>query len=192
MTARPSMWGELPPDGAILTTSEYLQTAESVRVQELLYGTLQVADSPHFRHQHLLLEIANLLCAYVKHHRLGTICIAPQDVILDAARALILQPDLMFISNARHDIISDHIWGAPALVIEVMSPKPRIGRLEDRLGHFDRYGVKECWLVHQLAQEIEVLTFGAGGRRRTFKGFARLESTIFPELNLAPGVFSNW
>src|SRR5262245_27172128 len=109
MTDRPTQWGQLPPDGTILTTAEYLQTVESMRVQELIYGQLRVEDgSPHFRHQHLLLEPAILMRVFVGQHKLGTVCIAPMDVILDPARALIVQPDLMFISNAREEIISDH------------------------------------------------------------------------------------
>ncbi len=157
MSERPTVWGELPPDGTVLTTAEYLQTAESLRVQELIYGTLRVEDSPLFRHQNLLLELAVLLRVFVGQHRLGTVCIAPQDVILDPARALILQPDLMFISKARkRDHQRSHL-GRADLVVEVMSPHPRIGKLDERIGYFAQYGVKECWLVHQLTREIEVL-----------------------------------
>jgi hypothetical protein len=46
MSERPAVWGQLPPVGAKLTTAEYLQTAESLRVQELIYGELRVEDSP--------------------------------------------------------------------------------------------------------------------------------------------------
>ena len=56
MSERPTVWGELPPDGTVLTTAEYLQTAESLRVQELIFGTLRVAESPSVRYQDLLLE----------------------------------------------------------------------------------------------------------------------------------------
>jgi len=194
MSERLPVWGELPPHGTVLTTSEYLQTAESMRVQELIYGTLQVAESPHFRHQNLLLELAVLLRVFVGQHKLGTVCIAPQDVILDPARALILQPDLMFISKWRHEIISDHIWGAPDLVIEVMSPHPRIGKLDERIRHFAHYGVKECWLVHQLAQEIEVINLKEYGddRRRTFRGVETIESKVLPDFRLAPAVLACW
>ena len=132
MSERLPVWGELPPDGTVLTTAEYLQTAESLRVQELIYGTLRIEDSPHFRHQNLLLELAVLMRVFVGQHKLGTVCIAPQDVILDPARALVVQPDLMFISKSRSDIISDHIWGAPDLVVEVLSPHPRIGKRHSR------------------------------------------------------------
>jgi len=194
MSERPAAWGELPPHGTVLTTAEYLQTAESLRVQELIYGTLRVEESPHFRHQNLLLELAVLMRVFVGQHKLGVVCIAPQDVILDPARALILQPDLMFISKRRQEIISDHIWGAPDLVVEVMSPQPRIGRLDERIRHFAQYGVKECWLVHQLSREIEVLRlqeFG-DGNRRTFRGVQAIESAVLPEFRISPEVLSCW
>jgi Uma2 family endonuclease len=194
MSERPSVWGELPPDGTVLSTAEYLQTAESLRVQELFYGTLRVAESPLFRHQNLLLELAVLMRVFVGQHKLGTVCIAPQDVILDPARALVLQPDLMFISKARHEIISDHIWGAPDLVVEVMSPHPRIGKLDERIACFARYGVKECWLVHQLTREIEVLRLTAhdGSARQTFRGLEPIDSSVLPLFNISPELLSCW
>jgi Uma2 family endonuclease len=195
MSERPSVWGELPPDGTVLTTAEYLQTAESLRINELIYGKLMVVEeSPLFRHQDLLLELAVLMRVFAGQHKLGTVCIAPQDVILDPARALILQPDLLFVSNARQHIISDHIWGAPDLVVEVMSPKPRIGKLEDRIRYFSQYGVKECWLVHQLSREIEVLrlTQYGDGERRTFRGVQRIESDVLPDFGLSPAVLACW
>jgi len=194
MGERESTFGELPPDGSVLTTAEYLRTAESLRVQELIYGTLRVADSPLFRHQNLLLELAVLMRVFVGQHKLGTVCIAPQDVILDPARALIVQPDLMFISKSRRDIITDHIWGAPDLVVEVMSPHPRIGKVEERIGYFAQYGVTECWLVHQLSREIEVLRlqeYGAGARR-TFRGIERIESAVLPEFGISPELLDCW
>jgi Uma2 family endonuclease len=194
MSEQPPMWGQLPPHGAILTTGEYLQTAESLRVQELIYGKLCVEESPTFRHQNLLLELAVLMRVFVGQHKLGTVCIAPQDVILDPARALILQPDLMFISKNRQEIISDHIWGAPDLVVEVMSPHPRIGKVDERIRHFSQYGVKECWLVHQLSREIEVLRLQehGAGNRRTFREVEAIESGVLPEFRISPEVLSCW
>lgn len=195
MTERPSQWGKLPPDGSILTTAEYLQTVESMRVQELIYGTLRIAESPLVRHQQLLLELAVLMRVFVGQHRLGTVIIAPQDVILDPARALIVQPDLMFVSNARHHIISDHVWGAPDLVVEVMSPQPRIGKLDERIGYFSQYGVKECWLIHQMSKEIEVLKLpdhGVAGRRRTFRGSEPIASDVLPEFRISVELLDCW
>jgi Uma2 family endonuclease len=194
MSERPTVWGELPPDGTVLTTAEYLQTAESLRVQELIYGTLHVADSPSFRHQNLLLELAVLMRVFVGQHKLGTVCISPLDVILDPARALILQPDLFFVSKARQEILTDRVWGAPDLVVEVMSPHPRIGRLEDRLHYFAQYGVRECWLIHQLTRDIEVLDFRTFGTksRQTFRGLDRIRSGVLQDFSLSPEILGCW
>ncbi len=196
MSERPTVWGELPPDGTVLTTAEYLQTAESLRVQELIYGTLRVEESPTFRHQNLLFELAVLMRVFVGQHKLGTVCISPLDVILDPARALILQPDLMFISNQRRDIITDRIWGAPDLVVEVMSPHPRIGKIEERIRYLLDYGVRECWLVHQLRREVEVLKLHRHHydpiERRTFSGVQPIESDVLKFFSLSPDLLSSW
>lgn len=169
MSERPSVWGELPPDGTVLSTAEYLQTAESMRVQELFYGKLRVEESTHFRHQNLLLELAVLMRVFVGQYKLGTVCIAPQDVILDPARA-------------------------PDLVVEVMSPHPRIGTLEERIRCFAQYGVRECWLIHQLSREIEVLRFKEhdANARRMFRGVQRIESSVLPDFGLSPEVLACW
>ena len=188
MSERPSTFGELPGDGTVLTTAEYLRTAESVRVQELLYGTLHVAESPSPMHQQLLFDLAVLLKVFVTKNRLGTIWIAPLDVILDAPRALIVQPDLFFISRQRQHIVTDHVWGAPDMVLEVLSPHPRIGDLNERIGWFAKYGVRECWLVHQLSKEVEVLQLSGARTRRTFRGLQRIESTVIPGFDVAPAL----
>jgi len=194
MSERMPVWEQLPPHGTIMTTAEYLQTVESMRVQELVYGILHVEDSPSVRHQNLLLELAVLMRVFVGQHKLGTVIIAPQDVILDPARALIVQPDLMFISNSRSEIISDHVWGPPDLVVEVMSPHPRIGKLDERIHNFAQYKVKECWLIHQLTREIEVLKLQEHGAdaRRTFRGIQTIESSVLPEFRISPEILENW
>ncbi len=194
MSERPTVWGELPPDGTILTTAEYLQTAESMRVQELIYGTLRVNESPSFRHQNLLLELAVLMRVFVGQHRLGTVCIAPLDVILDPARALIVQPDLFFVSKQRQEIITDHVWGAPDLVVEVMSPHPRIGKMQDRINYFAEYGVRECWLIHQLTREFEVLELSGHGaaERQTYRGVERIRSAVLRDFGVSPELLSCW
>jgi Uma2 family endonuclease len=194
MSERPAVWGELPPDGTVLTTSEYLQTAESVRVEELIFGTLRVAESPGVRHQDLLLELAILMRVFASQHQLGRVFVAPLDVILDPARALIVQPDLFYVSKMRQDIITDRIWGAPDLVVEVMSPHPRIGRLQERIEYFAHYGVRECWLLHQLSRSIEVLTLNGYGveSRQTFSEVERLRSAVLRDFRLSPAVLSCW
>jgi Uma2 family endonuclease len=130
-----------------MTTAEYLQTEETVLPRELALGVLRVADSPLVSHQRMVGRLHLGLAPFVQVQALGEILLAPMDVILDYDRALVVQPDLMFVSAARAEIVSDKIHGAPDMVVEVPSPHPRIGKLSERVGWFAAYGVRECWLA---------------------------------------------
>jgi Uma2 family endonuclease len=73
-----------------------------------------------------------------------------------------VQPDLVVVSEARSAIVQDRIYGAPDLAIEVLSPDPRVGTVAERLAWFARYGVRECWLVHLPARQVEIIRFADG------------------------------
>jgi Uma2 family endonuclease len=122
----------------------------------------------------------------VRARQLGRMWLSPLDVVLDERKALIVQPDLLFISRAREWFVADRVRGAPDLVIEVLSPDPRIGRTAERVSWFAQYGVRECWLVHQDEREIEVISFrdGAIGDRHRFTARAPVLSDVFPEFTL--------
>jgi Uma2 family endonuclease len=122
------------------------------------------------------------LDAHVASRRLGEVWLAPLDVILDERRALIVQPDLLFISNAREGIVKDRVRGAPDLVVEVLSPHPRIGRPEERVNWFRDYGVRECWLVHQDRRDVTVMNFETG-RQWVHGACDPIRSDVLPEFS---------
>jgi Uma2 family endonuclease len=177
-----------------MTTAEYLRTPESLMPTELIYGTLRVAESPLPRHQAVVLDLAMALTPHVQERRLGQIWISPLDVILDAERALIIQPDLFFISNERSYILLDRVRGAPDLIVEVLSPHPRIGKLGERIGWFQEYGVKECWLIHQLEYRVEVLNFVGTNviERASFDNRTPIRSRVLPEFDRTLGSMLRW
>jgi Uma2 family endonuclease len=141
-----------------LTTEQYFRTPESVTPTELIFGTLRVAESPTVWHQQAVAAFHLALGPHVRSRRLGYVFLAPLDVVFDADRHLVLQPDLLFVRSGREDIIERKITGAPDMVMEVLSPNPRIGILEERVELFARYGVQEIWLLHQLSERFEVLS----------------------------------
>ena len=166
-----------------MTTQEYLATPETVVPQELAYGVLRVAESPLPIHQKAVAELFRALDSHVRARGLGEMWLSPLDVILDHERALVVQPDLLFISRERSSIVTDRVRGAPDLVVEVLSPNPRIGRLDERLGWFATYGVRECWAVHQLEKRLEVLRFDQGriASRVSFVENAPIRSSVLPD-----------
>jgi Uma2 family endonuclease len=182
------------PREELMTTAEYLRTPESLVPTELIYGKLRVAESPLPRHQAVVLDMSLALVAHVEERRLGQIWISPLDVILDAERALIVQPDLFFISNERSYILQDRVRGAPDLVVEVLSPNPRIGKLGERIRWFQEYGVNECWLVHQLERRIEVLNFSGSNvvERASFDERTPIRSRVLPDFDRTLGSMLRW
>jgi Uma2 family endonuclease len=166
-----------------MTLSEYLSTPEVVLPQELIDGVLRVADAPLVHHQRTVLKLALALERYLGPRAAGEVFIAPVDVILDADRPLVLQPDLLVVSNERSAIVRERIYGAPDVVVEVLSPLPRIGALQERVQWFAHYGVREIWLYDQSRRQMRVLECGDGSVRRStpFEGHEEVRSAVLPD-----------
>ncbi len=170
-----------------LTTDEYLRTPETHQPTEVIFGALRVAEAPTVIHQQALGSFYLAVALHVREQRAGTVLLAPTDVILDYDMALILQPDLLFISKERRHILTrERVIGAPDLVLEVLSPQPRIGKLQERIDWFAKYGVREIWLLHQTTQRLEILGVDAGdvATQRSFDYLTRLHSNVLPAFNM--------
>ena len=177
-----------------MTTDEYLATAESVLPAELAYGVYQVRDSPVVRHQRVVRDLTIALTQFARERQLGEVLPAPMDVVLDRDANLIVQPDVLFVSSERRRIVEDRIWGAPDLVIEVLSPQPRIGRVTEKVSWYARYGVRECWLVDLPRRQFVVLAFGDGRvtARAVFDAEDSIRSEVLAGLPLRPADVLGW
>jgi len=174
------------PGPPLMTVDEYFRTPEMVVPSELVFGVMRVAESPSPRHQSAVADLFMALAHHVRERGLGRMWLSPLDVVLDAPRALVLQPDLMFVSNAREFIVQDRMRGAPDLVIEVLSPHPRIGKTAERVEWFAEYGVRECWLVHQDQRDVTVITCEnrRAVRRQTHLFRSPIQSSVLPDFSL--------
>ena len=174
-----------------MTTLEYLETPETMQPRELAFGVLRVAESPTLYHQRVVRDVTVALHAFVREHQLGEVVPAPMDVILDYDAALVVQPDVLFVAADRSHIMIDRLMAAPDLVVEVLSPHPRIGRLDERVSWFAKYGVRECWLIDLLRRELALLEFADGlvAQRTLLTRDQRIPSTVLPGLPLTPADF---
>ena len=168
-----------------MTLEQYFHTPETLLPQELIYGAVRAADAPFVPHQRVVLRLATALQEHVNDRNAGEVFVAPIDCVFDRERALVLQPDIVFVSQSRRDIVLDRIYGAPDLAIEILSPHPRIGRLDERVQWFAQYGVEEVWLYNQIERELDVLT--CAGRqvvaRRTFGADDPIQSIVLPHFH---------
>jgi Uma2 family endonuclease len=165
-----------------MTVNEYFSTPETVMPSELAFGVMRVAEAPTPQHQSAVAQLFRALDRHVREQALGRMWLAPLDVVLDERRALIVQPDLLFISNERAFIVRDRVRGAPDLVVEVLSPNSRIGSTDERVGWFVQYGVRECWLVHLERRQVTVVAGGGGNvvTRRIAERSEPIASSVLP------------
>lgn len=165
-----------------LTVSEYFDEPESMRPMELVYGVVREPPAPRYGHQSLLTHLGALLDHHVREHQLGQVCVSPVDVVLDEPAALVVQPDVIFVANERLSIVRDRVFGAPDLVVEVLSPGTARRDRTIKLSWYRRYGVRECWLVDIRKRAVEVVDLRADAERRyTFSGAELLRSAVLPD-----------
>ena len=84
--------------------------------------------------------------------------ISPVDVQLDRDDKTILEPDVAVVCN-RDIIIRRCIYGAPDLVIEVLSPSTRRKDMIIKLNKYMNAGVREYWMIDPDQEVITVYDF---------------------------------
>jgi Uma2 family endonuclease len=166
-----------------MSLAAYLSAEETNRPQELAFGVLREPPAPGFDHQIIVGRIHMALDRHVRRYRLGDVVEAPVDVILDRTRALVVQPDVVFVPEDRREISAGRIWGAPALVVEVLSTFRRRHDRVTKVRWYRQYGVRECWIVDPVARTVEVLELASSGAR-TFAGLQRVRSRVLPRLRM--------
>ena len=162
-----------------MTTYDYLHGEETNRRRELAHGVLREPPAPFFSHQEVVFRVALLLQSHVEPRGLGRIGLAPVDVILDAEVSLVVQPDVLFVAAGRLSIIRDQVWGAPDLVVEVLSPASEARDRHEKLGWYRQYGVREYWIVDLAHERVTVVDFSTGApESRVFDSPDMVRSTV--------------
>jgi Uma2 family endonuclease len=157
---------------------------------EIIDGVHYVSPSPGVRHQQLTLRLAFEIELYRRQHPgSGHVFFAPLDVVF--TQWDVVEPDVLFVAADQSDVMTEaNIQGAPALVIEVVSPgtRKRDEHIKRRL--FERGGVREYWIVDPKRQTVAVF------RRSPDQAFPRvaelaergddaLTTPLFPGFSLA-------
>lgn len=121
---------------------------------QLINNQINISPIPLDIHQQVLGEVFFGLATCVKKYNSGQIRIALYDVFLSPKN--VFQPDICFIANENlHKIEKDGLHGAPDLVIELLSPTTPKYDLDEKKDVYERYGVKEYFIVEPSSKSID-------------------------------------
>jgi len=135
-----------------MTAAEFFLLPETNTFVELINGEIIVSPSPVPQHQRLNFKLAKMVDRLISD---GEVLIAPMDVHFDEDN--VAQPDILWVSAANKDIITKkRIEGVPDLIIEIASPGTVRRDRREKFDLYEKYGVREYWLVDAVAAFIEV------------------------------------
>ncbi len=105
---------------------------------------------PHFR---IVGSLSDEFRRIVKESGLGEVFFAPVDVYLGDKNAV--QPDVFYISNENAHIVKEAgIFGAPELIIEVLSAGNKNADLVKKKAVYEEFGVREYFIVNPADKRV--------------------------------------
>ncbi len=121
---------------------------------ELIDGEVVVAHAPNPKHQrvtgntHLLLRVLEQTIG-------GKAFAAPLEVYLDEEN--IPQPDVIWVAaEGKCQVTEKNLVGAPDLLVEVFSPSTERYDRREKFNLYQRFGVREYWMIDADAAYVEV------------------------------------
>jgi Uma2 family endonuclease len=137
-----------------LTYDDYVLIPDDGQRHEIIDGEHYVSAAPFIRHQRLVRKLIQRLSP-VDEQGLGEVFPAPCDLVF--SRYDIVQPDLLFISRERLQILTEkNVQGVPDLVIEILSEGTRRLDEEIKFDLYERFGVLEYWILDPVLRTARI------------------------------------
>ena len=141
----------------LMTTMElYKMLPEGLRA-EIIDSQIYMSPAPFMIHQRILNKINNKLFNYLEERGHGEVVIAPMDVFFEEEKTSV-QPDLVVLLDTNPAVRENfgHIHGTPDLLVEVLSDGSQSYDLILKKELYERFGVKEYWVVDPFSKRAHV------------------------------------
>jgi Uma2 family endonuclease len=148
---------------------------------ELIYGRFYLSPSPSRLHQAVMFHLSRILDDIAMATG-GYLYVAPLDVNL--ADHSVVQPDVLYVSEARREILQERIEGAPDLAVEILSPGTARQDRVQKLSLYAESDVREYWIVDPLERQIEFLVNEGGRYMVEVPAGSEYRSRVLPEIHL--------
>lgn len=139
-----------------LTYEDFLLFPEDDGLRhELIDGEHFVTPAPSPKHQTASINLSYFFVGFLRRNQLGRAFAAPFDVVL--SNVDVVEPDLVFFSKERIGALNPkNAQGAPDLAIEILSDSTRERDETRKLGLYERFGVREYWLIDPVPETARI------------------------------------
>lgn len=146
------------PDRVRWTTADIALFPDDGKRYEIIDGELIVTKAPRWSHQQVTGRIFNALDEWSQTSGLGEAAFNPSIIFTDEDNVI---PDVVWASKERFNLLldeSEHLTGAPELVVEVLSPgeKNMQRDCQLKLKLYSQQGVQEYWIVNKDLRQVQV------------------------------------
>ena len=136
---------------------------------ELIGGVkfYMAAAAPFVNHISIIISLAGIFGNYIKKKGIKAIPLSEADVYLSKKQHF--RPDFCILCDlSKISTGGERIYGAPDLVVEVLSKSTMDNDLGPKKAAYEEYGVKEYWIIDPWSKRIEVFHLVDG--KFVFKG----------------------
>ena len=154
----------IPNKNKIYTYEDYLTFPDDERI-EIIEGELFNMASPAVIHQSLSIEISSEIRNYIKSNKGDCkVFTAPFDVVLKNDNANVKNssnvviPDISVICDKNKLSDGKKCIGSPDMIVEIISPSNASNDYITKLNLYQKYNVKEYWIVSPKERKIFVYT----------------------------------
>ena len=161
------------------TIMEVFKMLPEGTLAELINGQIYMSPTPTNLHQRIIRKLSIKLSDFVDKNDLGEVFFAPLDIYLDE-NANAVQPDIIFISRDNPSQPLDDVpyEGIPDLLVEILSPGNNKHDLITKKDLYEKFGVKEYWIIDPTSKESIVYQLIGKEYKLTAKNTATLFSPL--------------
>lgn len=143
------------------TWADICALPEGVRAEIIDGEFFDMSAAPALLHQQVLRALNESFQTQFKGHECE-VFFAPVDVKL--ADDSVVEPDLLVVCDP-NQLQGTHVEGAPALVVEILSPSSSLHDRWRKMRLYARAGVAEYWIVDPVARMVEIYARDGAGYR---------------------------
>ena len=150
------------------TYSDYASWPDDKRYEIIEGKAYNMAPAPGERHQWVSIVLSSEFFNYLKGKKCR-VYTAPFDVALPEkgetfeTSTNVVQPDIVIICD-KEKITPRGCFGAPDLIVEILSPSTAAKDMKDKRRLYQRFGVKEYWIADPIHKTVQIYKLNKKGR----------------------------